>query len=326
MKLLVRFEFCLVLATTLAWAGPFENGLAAFDQQQFATALTLWLPLAQQGDRTAQFRVGVLYEKGLGVDADPAEAARWYLKAAQQGDTEAQYNVGVMYETGTGLGKDIAEARKWYAAVMTNPSTAGETSKIKERARERLDILRSVVEIVVPYKGGRFVVVRSSSGACAVALQGTITKDTASRFDDVIRRGASLGCSNPLLLLESPGGLVFDALDLGIEIRHAGFRTVTRSACASACALIFLGGTERILVGSLAKIGLHQPARGDGPNRVCDPTTYTSVAHDMASYLKSVIPEHADEVMSLMMQTSCTDIQWIFGQRALDMDIATRVE
>lgn len=186
--------------------------------------------------------------------------------------------------------------------------------------------LTNVTEDVIAYKGGRFVIARSSNGACIVALQGIISKDAASRFDDVIQRSASLGCSNPFLLLESPGGLLFDALDLGIEIRRAGFRTITRSACASACAFIFLGGTERILVGSLAKIGIHQPARGVGPNRRCDPTTYTSAAHDMSAYLKSVIPTHADQVMTLMMQTSCNDIEWIYGQRALDMDIATGVE
>jgi len=44
-----------------------EDGLAAYGQQQYATALELWLPLAEQGHRTAQFNVGVLYEKGQGV-------------------------------------------------------------------------------------------------------------------------------------------------------------------------------------------------------------------------------------------------------------------
>ncbi len=326
MNLLVRFGFCLLLGTAHAWAGPFEDGIAAYDQQRFATALELWLPLAEQGDRTAQFNVGVLYEKGLGVAPDAAAAARWYLKAAHQGDTEAQYNLGVLYETGTGVAKAVDEARKWYDAVMANPSTDAGTLKIKQRARARLASLTSATEDVISYKGGRFVIARTSDGACVVALQGTITKDAALRFDDVIQKGTSLGCSNPWLLLESPGGLLFEALDLGIEVRRAGFRTTTRSACASACAMIFLGGTERMLVGSRAKIGLHQSARGVGRDRVCDPTTYSSAARDMSAYLKSVIPAEADEVMNVIMRTPCESIEWIYGQRALNLGIATRLE
>ena len=37
-------------------------------------------------------------------------------------------------------------------------------------------------------------------------------------------------------------------------------RTVTRYDCASACALIFLGGAERILWGARARIGFHEAA------------------------------------------------------------------
>jgi hypothetical protein len=310
------------LVTGHAGAGPFEDGAAAYDQHEYATALRLWLPLAEQGHRAAQFNVGLIYEKGFGVPQDALEAARWYLMAAQQGEVQAQYNVGVLYETGRGPAKDLEQARKWYRVVMDNPSVDAETLKIKQRARARLDSLTSVREDVISYKGGRFVIARGSDGTCVVALQGRITREGVSAFDDVIRKAEDLGCSNPWLLLESPGGLLFEALDLGTKVRHAGYRTTARSACASACAIIFLGGTERMLVGSGAKIGLHQPARGD----VCDPTTYTSAARDMSEYLKSVIPAEADEIMNLIMQTSCKDIEWIYGQRALSLGIATKLE
>src|SRR5437868_6866363 len=102
--------------------------------------------------------------------------------------------------------------------------------------------------------------------------------------------------------LESPGGRLFDALDLGIQVRRAGFRTVARSTCASACAIVFSGGRERVLAGSRARIGLHQPSKGAGRDRVCDPTTYPSVAHETLAYLKSVIPAQADQVMDPIMQ------------------------
>ena len=111
MTSLVRFGLCLLLATKLAWAGPFEDGIAAFEQQDYAAALTLWLPLAERGDRAAQFNLGVLYEKGLGVPQDAKQAAKWYLLAAQQGDTQAQDNMGVLHQTGTGLASLAFRAR-----------------------------------------------------------------------------------------------------------------------------------------------------------------------------------------------------------------------
>jgi len=249
-----------------------------------------------------------------------------YLKAAEQGDTQAQYSLGVLYETGTGVPKNLEQARKWYRVIIANHSTDTETSKLKQRARARVANLVNMTEDVISFKGGRFVIARSSEGACVVALQGTITKDVAPWFDDVIRKAATAGCNNPWLLLESPGGLIFDALDLGIQVRRAGFRTVARSACASACAIIFLGGRERVLAGPKAKIGLHQPSRVAGRNRVCDPTTYTSVAHETLEYLKSVIPAQSDQVMDVIMRTSCENIEWIYGQRAVNLGVATMVE
>jgi hypothetical protein len=44
--------FALALTMTLvsaAVAGPFEDGLAAHDRGDYATALRLWRPLAEQG-------------------------------------------------------------------------------------------------------------------------------------------------------------------------------------------------------------------------------------------------------------------------------------
>ena len=41
---------------------------------------------AELGHAAAQFDVGVRYERGNGVPADPEEALRWYRKSAAQGD------------------------------------------------------------------------------------------------------------------------------------------------------------------------------------------------------------------------------------------------
>jgi len=55
----------------------------AFDRANYATALKVWLPTAEQGDAAAQTYVGEIFEKGLGVSPDYAVAAVWYRRAAE---------------------------------------------------------------------------------------------------------------------------------------------------------------------------------------------------------------------------------------------------
>ena len=69
--------------------------------------------LAEQGDSTAQFNLGVMYGTGLGVPQDATEAVRWYRLAADQGYADAQYNLGVSYDIGAGVPEDDAEAVRW---------------------------------------------------------------------------------------------------------------------------------------------------------------------------------------------------------------------
>ena len=69
---------------------------------------------AEGGDAEAQLVLGYIYEEGLGVPEDDAEAVRWYRLAAEQGDAAAQFNLGLMYANGEGVPEDDAEAIRWY--------------------------------------------------------------------------------------------------------------------------------------------------------------------------------------------------------------------
>ena len=70
------------------------------------------------GERSAivpnPYGLGFVYEYGVGVPEDDAEAVRWYRMAAEQGNASAQYNLGVMYDNGEGVPEDDAEAVRWY--------------------------------------------------------------------------------------------------------------------------------------------------------------------------------------------------------------------
>ena len=95
----------------------FEEGEAAYEREDYATALRVLRPLAEQGDARAQNRLGYMYKYGRGVTKSPAEAVKWFRKAAEQGDADAQYALGSMYHRGEGVGKDYAEAMKWFRKV-----------------------------------------------------------------------------------------------------------------------------------------------------------------------------------------------------------------
>lgn len=96
-------------------ASHLRDATAAYSRGDYQTAFSLFLPLAAQGDVAAQNNVGAMYEKGLGVPQDYAEAMKWYRKSVDQGDAHAQYNLGVMYDNGHGVPQDDAEAVKWYS-------------------------------------------------------------------------------------------------------------------------------------------------------------------------------------------------------------------
>jgi len=60
-----------------------QRGDAAYKRQDYATALHEWQFLARQGNPVAQYKLGGMYARGLGVVQDLAEAQRLFAKAAE---------------------------------------------------------------------------------------------------------------------------------------------------------------------------------------------------------------------------------------------------
>ena len=116
MRFIIAALFSLVF--TAALAGDYEDGEAAYERKDYATALTKWRRAAQQGDAQAQSNLGVMYQYGQGVEQDYKEAVRWYKLAAQQGNAYAQSNIGALYSDGQGLEQDYKEAVRWYQLAV----------------------------------------------------------------------------------------------------------------------------------------------------------------------------------------------------------------
>ena len=103
----------LLLTSALVQAGFYE-GLVAANKGDYQTAFKEWKPLAEQGDASVQYNLGVMYDKGQGVPQNDAQAVYWFKKAAEQGDAKAQYNLGVMYNKGQGIAQNYTQAVYWY--------------------------------------------------------------------------------------------------------------------------------------------------------------------------------------------------------------------
>jgi len=107
--------------TAPAWAG-FDEGMAAYDRGDYATAIRELRPLAEQGNADAQFNLGVMYANGLGGPQDYSRAVKWYRKAAEQGYAQAQYYLGLIYEDGLSVPQDHLKAHVWFNLAASGPS------------------------------------------------------------------------------------------------------------------------------------------------------------------------------------------------------------
>ncbi len=59
-----------------------DEGVAAYQRGDYATALREWRPLAEQGNAGTQRVLGVMYGKGRGIPQDYVQAYMWFRLAA----------------------------------------------------------------------------------------------------------------------------------------------------------------------------------------------------------------------------------------------------
>lgn len=117
---LIRFTARLTLVKLLltsaivAFAGDYEDGVAAINRGDYEAAHARFRQAAEHGHARAQSSLAAMHYSGLGVPKDQEQAVYWYTKAAEQGHAGAQYNLGLMYAQGEGVPKDQEQALYWY--------------------------------------------------------------------------------------------------------------------------------------------------------------------------------------------------------------------
>jgi TPR repeat protein len=114
MKLTLNCALAIIILTLSSAetviAGPLEDADTAIKRRDYATAVRLIRPLAEQGDASAQYTLGVFYDNGLGVPLDHIRSYMWFdLSAAQGRDGAAAFRDLVARRMTPG---QIAEAQK----------------------------------------------------------------------------------------------------------------------------------------------------------------------------------------------------------------------
>jgi uncharacterized protein len=94
----------------------YVNGPASRFSQSRGEGVELIRKAAAQGYAQAQLELGTLYEYGkAGLPQDDAEAAKWLLRAAEQDNANAEIEIGYFYEKGRGVAVNPSEAVRWTA-------------------------------------------------------------------------------------------------------------------------------------------------------------------------------------------------------------------
>jgi len=100
----------LILNCGLVRAGDLEDGAAAIEKGDYATARKLVTPIAQRGDRDGQRILGFMYMYELGVSRNYPKAYLWWSLAAANGDTKSAEYRDVVAKLLTA--EQLAEAKK----------------------------------------------------------------------------------------------------------------------------------------------------------------------------------------------------------------------
>jgi hypothetical protein len=163
MKAALRYVPTILLAalalSSVALAGPLEDGNAAYKRHDYKTAMRILRPLAIEGDKLAQVIVGLMYELGYGVQLDWIVAFEWFNAAAKDGDNFGAFNLNEVSHrmTAREIAKAIDISHQW-----TPGADPSDTHVEPETWNCSVTMGKKVVNIVWELANGRMFAARGT--------------------------------------------------------------------------------------------------------------------------------------------------------------------
>jgi len=183
----------------------------------------------------------------------------------------------------------------WLQPPVANPPT--------ERSGERYETLSEPSAAPDSFSGPSYVVIGEPR----------ITEGYALRAKRKIEQSGAT-----LVVVDSDGGLVSEAMALGAWIREQGLDTAVAQSCASACVEVFAGGRER-LVGNEARVGIHQISVAISAFDSAEAGQY-SVARSAEYFQNMGIDSHLVIARSAVPPAQ---MKWLTGKEAVDWNLVT---
>ncbi|MBN2064190.1 MAG: sel1 repeat family protein [Sedimentisphaerales bacterium] len=113
-RMMIVFLFLSSIAYGRYWPGHYDSGRGlALDEKTY----NAYLSSAESGDKDAQYIIGGLYLKGLGVSQDISKSIGWLTMAAQANQLDAQQLLAKLYFLGERVERNDALAYKWLAIM-----------------------------------------------------------------------------------------------------------------------------------------------------------------------------------------------------------------
>lgn len=160
-------------------------------------------------------------------------------------------------------------------------------------------MLQVATLVAVPAQAGQVTI--QDGRICAISIAGRIEDG-----DDLLFSSLASAYPHALVVLSGPGGKVVPALAIGREIRARGLRTLVpaEAVCASACSLIWLAGTPRLL-GTDARIGFHALST---PRLGASPIETHAFDPELVRYLTEL--GYALDVTATIVNTPSVLVHW----------------
>ena len=129
---LIASVFCaLLLPAAAAHAGAFDDANQALLDGDVENGLASMNALAEAGDPSTQYKVGVAL-----INYSNEDGIRWIETAANRNYAEAQREIGMFYANGIGVHRDLPSAFKWLYLAQENKLDAATLAETRRVARQ----------------------------------------------------------------------------------------------------------------------------------------------------------------------------------------------
>ena len=120
-KLILIFLLFLSLFSTSVWSNDYEKAEEAFNNGNYELAVSLFYPLAKDGNISAMYAIGYILANGFGEIEQNFVLAEQFLSIAAQefvfedgtkflGHPDAQHALSIMYSKGEGVPQDFKKS------------------------------------------------------------------------------------------------------------------------------------------------------------------------------------------------------------------------